>query len=161
MEGTTHSVTLAQGSDLAAMMLMAQESIISLEEDGLQRKVRFWFDDDQQIVCTLYDYVLIGVTVTLCAGKQPSIKALEDVHEAATDQSIPIFQADGLTHYDVAGLSDWFVLLNDMSELSKLLDGVLVVLKEVSVRTKYAENRYNQIKHILNAETVARGATAG
>jgi hypothetical protein len=162
MVGTTHSVTLAQATNLATTMLMFQQSIVTVEKNGRKWKVLFWFDDAQQIACILDGDVLIGMNVTLRAGLQPSIKALEDVYEAENGQPIPMFKDDGLTHYDVASLSDHSVQLAGMSDLSYLLDDILCTLSEVSVGSTDPANLYDLIKsHILSAMAVARGVTAG
>jgi hypothetical protein len=150
MAETTHDVTLAVGSHLATTMIMFQESIVTVEEEGRRLKVRIWFDDDQQIVCTLDDSVLIRMTVTLRAGRQPSIKALEDVYEAENHRPIPMFKDDGPTHYDVASLSNYAVQLAGMSDLSDLLDDILFTLSGVSVGSTDPANLYDYIKlHIL------------
>lgn len=92
-----HTITLLATVHIATTMILTNEPMVTMSANGDTRTVTFAFAAGQQVTAMVKAGQLRHLMVTLRAGCQPSLRALEDAREAQFE--VPMFAEFGLTSY--------------------------------------------------------------
>jgi len=157
MKTPTHNIPLSATVHLAKTMLTTQQPLVTMSDSSDGRTLRFMFASSQQIIGVVRDARLIDLQVTLKAGMQPSIKALEDALQAKYE--VPLFDARLATLYQAASYAEQ-TLMDDPAPLqvminfgghSKMLGEVLNELVRITNFVDGKTDHYHRIAQMISS----------
>lgn len=154
LNGPMHKTALPTAMLMSAIMLQTDQSRITLVKKDTKRMITCAFASKQQIFFVTKANQLMQLELTLQAGRQLSVKALEDASEI--DSTVPIFHKRSPTTYEAHSRSGpladrpvMFANLAKLHPLGKMIGALLAHLSRQELVFDGQKNLYSEISALL------------